>query len=98
MIADFLLAVQVPANYGDQLMGSLHAYEDCMKSTTLRLGSGNREPGDTVVAAARSECREQWEQYVAMVPGYPDYGMMRVRSRVEGEALAGLLEARATRP
>lgn len=80
----------------DAILIPMHAYEQCVKTTTLRLGANNHEPGDTVVAAAQSECQPQFEQFRTAIQ--IDQSAFFVRNRVTGEAMAVLLESRAKRP
>jgi hypothetical protein len=103
MIALMMLA----ATQGFTILDARAAYADCMQTTTLRLGAGSSEAGDTVVQAARAECRPALQRFASMMPEAqldPDGDMTElpsvraVQRDVEGNALAALLERRARHP
>ena len=82
------------------LIGSLESYRSCTSGTTIRLGSANAESADTIIRAARSICKPQWEtlQRTAGVGlGVPaiDAQAGKWRTDAEDSAIAALLEARA---
>lgn len=82
------------------------AYEDCVKTQTVRLGAGNTETAETILHAVRSVCQPQW---VALHQAQPAVGIAwidadsenmlnHIRANAEDAALAALLEARSKRP
>lgn len=82
------------------------AYEDCVKTQTVRLGVGNTETSETILHAVRSVCQPQW---LALHQAQPAVGipwidadgenmLNHIRANAEDAAVAALLEARSKRP
>lgn len=97
-----LLAMQIAS--ADPFDQAKAAYEQCVRTEAVRLGSGNNESADTILRAVRFKCEPAWLQLQAAFPsGTGVFAAERARSsalakwhsEAEGAAIAALLDARA---
>lgn len=96
MITGILLALAA-TQVGEtaELRARLDGYEDCLRTATMKAGLGNSEPPSAAVSAGRAACSEKWENLRRNWPGRTRI-LSDFRSRVEDQATADLLKARAT--